>query len=58
MTSSVLDEYDWSENTAERTNLESLYHQMVKNEIKAYKTSGYLEEYSYCNNSLCDTNHQ
>jgi hypothetical protein len=36
---------------------------MVKNEIKAYKTRGYFEEYtsfddSYDNNSLCDTNSQ
>jgi hypothetical protein len=64
MTSTVLDDSDWSENTDAITNkLESVYHQMVKNEIKAYETRGYFEEYtsfddSYDNNSLCDTNSQ
>jgi hypothetical protein len=64
MTSTALDDSDWSENTDAITKLESLYHQMVKNEIKAYETRGYLEdEYTsfddfYDNNSLCDTNSQ
>jgi hypothetical protein len=63
MTSTALDDSDWSQNTDVITKLESLYHQMVKNEIKAYKTHVYLKEYtsfadSYNNNSLCDTNSQ